>query len=161
MAFFPLYFIMDSGYTNEVSVYKLYLLGATPPESLSLWERWHCGAMTERASPAGQSCHAAISRPFVRAMLLPCLQVRVSVLALSVTFGDSSPKGGASDEEGKLHGMRKPLPLGEVALRSNDGEGKPGRTELPCSDKQALCQSDAVAAPASPRQRPCPLSHLR
>ena len=100
MAFFPLYFIMDSGYTNEVSVYKLYLLGATPPESLSLWERWHCGAMTERASPAGQSCYAAISRPFVRAMLLPRLQVRVSVLALSVTFGDSSPKGGAFDEEG-------------------------------------------------------------
>ena len=28
MVFFPLYFIMDSGYTNEVSVYKLYLLGA-------------------------------------------------------------------------------------------------------------------------------------
>ena len=27
MVFFPLYFIMDSGYTNEVSVYKLYLLG--------------------------------------------------------------------------------------------------------------------------------------
>ena len=26
MVFFPLYFIMDSGYTNEVSVYKLYLL---------------------------------------------------------------------------------------------------------------------------------------
>ena len=95
MAFFPRYFIMESGYTNEVSVYKLYLLGATPPESLSLWERWHCGAMTERASPAGQSCHAAISRPFVRAMLLPRLQVRVSVLALSVTFGDSSPKGGS------------------------------------------------------------------
>ena len=55
--------------------------------------------MTERASPAGQSCHAAISRPSVRAMLLPRLQVRVSVLALSVTFGDSSPKGGAFDGE--------------------------------------------------------------
>ena len=83
MAFFPLYFIMDSGYTNEVSVYKLYLLGATPPESLSLWERWHCGAMTERASPAGQSCHAAISRPFVRAILSLCLRFLVSGLALS------------------------------------------------------------------------------
>ena len=29
MVFFPLYFIMDSGYTNEVSVYKLYLFVAT------------------------------------------------------------------------------------------------------------------------------------
>ena len=44
-----------------------------------------------------------------------------------------------------------------VALRSNDGEGKPDRTELPCSDKQALRQSDTIAVPAIPRQRPCPL----
>ena len=26
-----------------------------PCQSLSLWERWHCEAMTERASPAGKS----------------------------------------------------------------------------------------------------------
>ena len=72
----------------------------TECESLSLWERWHCEAMTERASPAGQSRHAAISRPSVRAMLSPRLRVRASDLALSVTFGDSSPKGGAFDGEG-------------------------------------------------------------
>ena len=41
----------------------------------------------------------------------------------------------------------KPLPLGEVALRSNDGEGKPGRKEPLRSDGQALCQSDAIAVP--------------
>ena len=29
MVFFLLYFIMDSGYTNEVSVYKLCLLAST------------------------------------------------------------------------------------------------------------------------------------
>ena len=28
-----------------------------------------------------------------------------------------------------LRGLPKPLPLGEVALRSNDGEGKPGKKE--------------------------------
>ena len=43
--------------------------------------------------------------------------------------------------------MPKPLPLGEVALRSNDGEGKPGTKEPLRSDKQYLCQSDAVAVP--------------
>ena len=32
-----------------------------------------------------------------------------------------------------------------VALRSNDGEGKPGRKEPLRSDKQALCQSDTIA----------------
>ena len=35
--------------------------------------------------------------------------------------------------------------MGEVALRSNDGEGKPGTKEPLCSDGQALCQSDTIA----------------
>ena len=41
--------------------------------------------------------------------------------------------------------MPKPLPLGEVALRSNDGEGKPGTKEPLRSDRQALSQSDTIA----------------
>ena len=45
----------------------------------------------------------------------------------------------------KRYGLPKPLPLGEVALRSNDGEGKPGRKEPLRSDGQALCQSDTIA----------------
>ena len=44
--------------------------------------------------------------------------------------------------------------LGE---RSDDGEGKPVSREPPCSDKLALWQSDAIAAPIPLRQRPCPL----
>ena len=52
-----------------------------------------------------------------------------------------SPKGGLFAP----CGMPKPLPLGEVALRSNDGEGKPGRKEPLRSDGQALCQSDTIA----------------
>ena len=47
----------------------------------------------------------------------------------------------------KRCGLPKPLPLGEVALRSNDGEGKPGRKEPLRSDGQALCQSDTIALP--------------
>ena len=47
----------------------------------------------------------------------------------------------------KRYGLPKPLPLGEVALRSNDGEGKPGRKEPLRGDRQALCQSDAIAVP--------------
>ena len=43
-----------------------------------------------------RTAHAAISRLFVRAMLSLRPQITVSILALSVTFGDSSPKGGAS-----------------------------------------------------------------
>ena len=59
-------------------------------QSLSLWERWHCEAMTERASPSPKSRRAAISCLFVRAILSPRLRFSASVLALSVTFGDTA-----------------------------------------------------------------------
>ena len=62
-------------------------------------------------------------------------------------FRASSPKGRASGEEIKFVVLPRPLPLGEVALRSNDGEGKPGTKEPLRSDGQALCQSAAVAVP--------------
>ena len=58
----------------------------------------------------------------------------------------------------KRCGLPKPLPLGEVALRSNDGEGKPGRKEPLRSDRQAFCQSDTIAVSGIRRQRPSPLS---
>ena len=47
---------------------------------------------TERASPSPESRRTAISRFFDRAMLSLRLFFSGSVLALSVTFGDSSPK---------------------------------------------------------------------
>ena len=53
---------------------------------------------------------------------------------------------------------RKPLPMGEVALRSNDGEGKPVSREPLRSDKQTLRQSDTIAVFVIFRQHPCPLS---
>ena len=41
--------------------------------------------------------------------------------------------------------MPKPLPLGEVARRRRDGEGKPVSQEPPRSDRPALCRSDIIA----------------
>ena len=38
----------------------------------------------------------------------------------------------------ELPGLPRPLPLGEVALQSNDGEGKPGTLGPPHSDEQTL-----------------------
>ena len=85
-------------------------------------------AMTERASPSPESRYAAISRFFDRAMLSLRLLFSVSVLALSVTFGDSSPKGRALDKEGRLCGMQKPLPLGEPkSVRSSPFTQETGR----------------------------------
>ena len=49
--------------------------------------------------------------------------------ALSVTFGDSSPKGrakGGVPRHGKWCASPLPLSLGEVDEQSEDGEGKPG-----------------------------------
>ena len=51
--------------------------------------------MTERASPSPESRRTVISWLFGRAMLSLRLFLSVGILALSVTFGDSSPKGRA------------------------------------------------------------------
>ena len=61
----------------------MHFVGSALLESLSLWERWHCEAMTERASPARKSRCAAMGRLFVRAMLSLCLCFTCSGLALS------------------------------------------------------------------------------
>ena len=53
--------------------------------------------------------------------------------ALSVAYGDSSPKGRAKGGVPRHEEWRAsplPLPLGEVAEQSEDGEGRPGRNAL-------------------------------
>ena len=57
----------------------------------------------------------------------------------------------------KWPGLPRPLPLGEVARRRRDGEGKPGTLGPPHSDEQTFCQSDTIAALSLLRERPCPL----
>ena len=74
----------------------------TAPKNLSPWERWHCGAMTERVRTLAGG-EPSQSKPAA----LPAL-----------------PKGELLDGVRNLTASKKPLPLGEVALRSNDGEGK-------------------------------------
>ena len=58
----------------------------------------------------------------------------------------------ASDSEADA-GSHNPA----LASASDDGEGKPISREPPRSDKLALWQSDAIAAPALLRQHPYPL----
>ena len=71
----------------------MHFIGSALLESLSLWERWHCEAMTERASPARKSRCAAMGRLFVRAMLSLCLCFPASGLALSGAHAPALPKG--------------------------------------------------------------------
>jgi len=64
-------------------------------------------------------------------------------LALSVSHAlDSSPKVGALGKTGNFAVLPKPLTLGEVALRSNDGEGK-------AADNQILPRSDTELVSAT------------
>ena len=83
------------------------------------------------------------------------------ILSIVLTKAKENPLTERQSPKGGLFapcGLPKPLPLGEVALRSNDGEGKPGRKEPLRSDRQAFCQSDTIAVSGIRRQRPSPLS---
>ena len=56
-----------------------------------------------------------------------------------------------------LRGLPKPLPLGEVSPKVTE-RASPARKSRRRSDRQALCQSDTIAAPVILGQQPCPLS---
>ena len=58
----------------------------------------------------------------------------------------------------KRCGLPKPLPLGEVALRSNDGEGKPGRKEAQAQRWAGSLSERCYRCARAVYQRPCPLS---
>ena len=90
-AFFTRVFYHTPGRLSSIFMREFEILCLGAASRLSLWESWR--EAPERASPARQSRHTAIGRLFVRAMLSLCLRFSVSILALSVTFGDTSPKG--------------------------------------------------------------------
>ena len=81
----------------------------------------------------------AKSRTFLQRKGSPSYNLSVSLRSTAPLVGEPLAKPFT------LRGLPKPLPLGEVALRSNDGEGKPGRKEPLRSDRQAFCQSDTIA----------------
>ena len=64
-------------------------------QSLSLWERWHCEAMTERASPARKSRCAAMGRLFVRVILSQCRAVWQHPCPLSRACARQLPQRGS------------------------------------------------------------------
>ena len=81
-------------------------------QSLSPWERWHCEAMTERASPARKSRRAAISRLFVRAILSLCLCFSPGILALSGASRQLSQRESLLDTPLLHFTILSPLPQG-------------------------------------------------
>ena len=102
-------------------------------QNLSLWERWHREAMTERARPTEAAQSLGLDCAFDGAVLpqgsaKPSAQLLVSVLALSGA-SRQLPQRGSFFEKENFPVHPKPLTLGEVASRSDDGEGKPASGE--------------------------------
>ena len=114
-------------------------------KSLSLWERWHRAAMTERASPSPESRHAAISCLFGRAMLSLRLFFSVSVLALS-----GAPRQLSQRES---HWQAGPLPTGRPRpdMTQKGGPCYRGQQLLDNAPCQAVVNLDSGALPFSDR----------
>ena len=113
-----------------------------PCQSLSLWERWHCEAMTERASPAGKSRCAAIGRLFVRAILSLCRAVWQRPCPLSRACARQLPQRGSHWHVGQLSSGRAKHDVSEtVVLRCL------GQRQL---DKERCPEAAAPASKARP-----------
>ena len=113
---------------------------ASERSCLSPRERWRRVALTER----GRRCTPKAFE-----------ECTIRCYALSVTFGDSSPKGGAKAYPHTRIGAFLPLPSGEVAARSADGEGIRGTSggrPLHLSSWQECARTVPLFSP---------LSHLR
>ena len=101
--------------------------------------------MTERVSPSPESRYAAINCLFGRAMLSLRLFLSVSILALSVTFGDSSPKGRASGVPVRPTRNEQSLIFSEtVVLRCQDSRQL---DKVRCPEAAALCSKARPFAP--------------
>ena len=120
-------------------------------ESLSLWERWHCEAMTERASPFPKSICTAISIGFCQSDTIAVSELFVSVLALSVS-PRQLPQRGSPWHVGQLSSGRAKHNISEAVVlrclgqrqRSRRWEPQPGlversETERLYEDGPALC----------------------
>ena len=94
----------------------MHFIGSALLESLSLWERWHCEAMTERASPARKSRCAAISRLFVGAILSQCRAVWQHPCPLSLAFARQLPQRGSHWHVGQLSSGRAKHNISETVV---------------------------------------------
>jgi len=74
----------------------------TVSQSLSLWERWHCGAMTERARMLPEKHKHGDNMVLTRSQCIAVGRLCRTELALSGAHAPALPKGEPS-RKGKLH----------------------------------------------------------
>ena len=94
-----------------------FFLRLAPCQSLSPWERWHCEAMTERASPARKSRRAAIGRLFVGAILSQFRAVWQHPCPLSRACARQLPQRGSPWHVGQLSSGRAKHDVPETVVR--------------------------------------------
>ena len=131
----------------------MHFIGSAPLESLSLWERWHCEAMTERASPARKSRCAAMGRLFVSAKRALHLCFSPPAALPSQALRASSPKGRAlgisqsfiSSPEAPLQGATTTTAASGGSRESLLGQ-RPARRKRSAAD--AGCRNPALSANA-------------
>ena len=76
----------------------MHFIGSALLKSLSLWERWHCEAMTERASPARKSRRRSDRQALCQSDTIAApviLGQQPSPLSLVALLLASSPRGRA------------------------------------------------------------------
>ena len=89
-----------------------------------------------------RTAHAAIGILFVRAILSLRPQIIVSILALSVTFGDTSPRGRGFVRTGKVcKKLQKPL-ANFPEMRYNTSRGKSAENRISASLAQSVRAPD-------------------
>ena len=89
-----------------------------------------------------RTAHAAIGILFVRAILSLRPQIIVSILALSVTFGDTSPRGRGFVRTGKVcKKLQKPL-ANFPEMRYNTSRGKSAGNRISASLAQSVRAPD-------------------
>ena len=69
--------------SRSCNLRKGVFLRLSASQSLSLWERWHCEAMTERASPAGKSRRRSDGQTLCQSDTIAVSELFGSGLALS------------------------------------------------------------------------------
>ena len=102
--------------SRSCNLRKGVFLRLSVSQSLSLWERWHCEAMTERASPAGKSRSAAIGRLFDRAILSLRQRCLAAALPSQSHFVRQLPQRGSPWHVGRLSSGRAKHNISEAAV---------------------------------------------
>ena len=114
----PLAHLKGKTPSRSCNLRKGVFLRLSVSQGLSLWERWHCEAMTERASPAGKSHRRSDGQAFCQSDTIAVSELFGSSLALSVSSQAPRqlPQRGSPWHVGQLSSGRAKHNISETAV---------------------------------------------